>query len=153
MAAASQVKADGPTSEPTNISQCRVVTPNTISLCWTASGKSGSNVGNNIKSYYITNATEVCNGLGEDRVCTFGSDVGGVGFGSQLPSFNLGLNRTGGPSCVTSATCFGGAGTGSDATVANFTGLGPGQVFKFIIYGENDHGTSVASTAFIATTS
>ena len=46
-----------------------------------------------------------------------------------------------------------GAGTGSGATVANFTGLSAGAVYKFIIYGENNHGLSAASTAFIATTS
>ena len=87
MGVVSQVVADGPTSAPTNISQCKPSTANTITLSWTVSGKSGSNVGNNIKSYYITNATETCSGSGEDSGCSFGV---------QGPSFNAGLNRTGG---------------------------------------------------------
>ena len=144
MGVVSQVMASSvPTAAPTSISQCKPSTATTITLCWTASTKASSDVGNNIKSYYITNATETCQGEGGSRSCSFGV---------QAPSFNLGLNRTGGPSCVTSATCFGGAGTGSDATIANFTGLAAGQVYKFIIYGENNQGTSAASTAFIATT-
>ena len=135
MGAASQVMAAGPTSAPSSITQCKPSTATTITLCWTASAVGGGSP--KIASYYITNATETCQGSGASHSCSFG------GFG---PALNLGMNRTGGAGGF-------GAGTGSDVTVANFTGLSAGQVFKFIIYGENVHGTSAASSAFIATTS
>lgn len=137
MAAASQVMAAAPTGAPSSISQCKPSTAETITLCWTAATVGANDAANNINSYYITNATESCQGSGSSRSCSFGV---------QAASFNAGLNQTGGPSGF-------GAGTGSAVTIANFTGLSAGAVYKFIIYGENAHGTSAASTAFIATTS
>ena len=128
MGVVSQVMASSvPTAAPTSISQCKPSTAETITLCWTASTYSG---GFKINSYYITNATETCQGEGGSRSCSFG------GYG---PSFNAGLNQTGGAlgAGLSDATKHRhGAGTGSDATVANFTGLAAGQVYKFIIYGE-----------------
>ncbi|NWJ21123.1 hypothetical protein HX849_01225 [Marine Group I thaumarchaeote] len=147
MGVVSQVMATVPTAAPTNITQCKPSTAETITLCWTASTKASTDVGNNIKSYYITNSTESCSGDGADRTCSFGS---------QVASFNLGLNQTGGAlgaGLSDLAKHRHGAGTGSDATIANFTGLAAGQVYKFIIYGENVQGTSAASSPFIATTS
>ena len=73
MGVVSQVAADAPTSKPTGISQCKPPTADTITLCWTASTISGVNVGNNIKSYKITNATETCENEGAARTCTFGN--------------------------------------------------------------------------------
>ena len=133
MAAASQVAATAVPAAPTDLRQC-FNSATKITLCWTASTIPTGATG--VESYYITNATETCSGDGASRSCSFG------GFSA---SFNAGLNQTGGPSGY-------GAGTGSGATVANFTGLSAGQVFKFIIYGQNDHRNSAASTAFIATT-
>ena len=114
MAAASQVMATSvPTAAPTGISQCKPSTATTITLCWTASTYSG---GLKIQSYYFTNATETCTGTGASRTCSFGS---------QVASFNAGLNRTGG-ALGPDGTYRHGAGTGSDATIANFTGLAAG---------------------------
>jgi len=130
MGVVSQVMAAAPTAAPSSISQCKAPTPTKIFLCWTASTVAADNAANNIKSYYITNSTERCQGEGSSRSCSFG------GYGAWAGG---GLNSTGG--------------TGSDKLIANLTGLAAGQVYKFIIYGENAHGTSAASTAFIATTS
>ena len=85
MGVVSQVAADAPTSKPTGITQCKPSTANTITLCWTASTKSGTNVGNNIKSYKITNATETCSGSGEDRTCSFGSYVAALPVPAPYP--------------------------------------------------------------------
>ena len=41
MGVVSQVMAAAPTAAPTGISQCKPSTANTITLCWTASTKSG----------------------------------------------------------------------------------------------------------------
>ena len=87
MGVVSQVMAAAPSSAPSNISQCKPSTAETITLCWTASATSGA--GLQIKSYYITNATESCTGEGASRTCSCGS---------QAASFNAGLNQTGGPS-------------------------------------------------------
>ena len=127
MAAASQVAATAVPAAPTGISQCKPSTATTITLCWTASTVGANDAANNINSYYITNATESCQGSGESRSCSFGV---------QAASFNAGLNRTGG-AFGPDGTYRHGAGTGSDVTVANFTGLSAGAVYKFIIYGEN----------------
>ena len=141
MAAASQVAATAVPAAPTGISQCKPSTATTITLCWTASTVGAGATG--VESYYITNATESCQGSGASRSCSFGV---------QVASFNAGLNRTGG-ALGPDGTYRHGAGTGSAATIANFTGLSAGAVYKFIIYGENKSGQSAASTAFIATTS
>jgi len=146
MGVVSQVMAAAPTAAPSSLSQCKAPEADKIFLCWTASTVGANDAANNIKSYYITNATETCSGDGADRTCSFGSFAA---------SFNAGLNQTGGALGAGLSDLVKhrhGAGTGSDATVANFTGLSAGQVFKFIIYGENNQGTSAASSTFIATT-
>ena len=144
MAAASQVMAAAVPGAPGSVSQCKPATATTITLCWTASTVAGASPG--VESYYITNATETCSGSGESRSCSFG------GFSA---SFNAGLNQTGGPAGAglsDVAKHRHGAGTGSGATIANFTGLSAGQVYKFIIYADTDHGLGAASTEIVATT-
>ncbi|NWJ68905.1 hypothetical protein HX834_06160, partial [Marine Group I thaumarchaeote] len=72
MGVVSQVMAAAPTAAPTGISQCKPATATTITLCWTKSTIAAVNIGNNIKSYYITNATETCTGSGSSRSFSFG---------------------------------------------------------------------------------
>lgn len=144
MAAASQVSAAAVPGPPTDLRQC-FNSDVKITLCWTASTVAGASPG--VESYYITNATETCSGDGAGRTCEFGS---------FSASFNQALNQTGGAlgaGLSDLAKHRHGAGTGSGVTVANFTGLEAGQVYKFRIYADTDHGLSAASADFIATTS
>ena len=122
MGVVSQVMAAAPDAAPTNITQCKPATANTITLCWTAAGvPDGSPV---IVAYYITNSTETCSGEGAGRGCSFG------GYSAALTTDTV-ANFLGG----TNAT----GGTGSGATIANFTNLSPGILYKFIIKGQSDH--------------
>ena len=117
---------------PTGLKQCVQATETTISLCWTAPAE-GANP--KIRSYILLNATETCSGSGGDYTCSFGN------FQS---AYHWKLDGTGGLNATT--------GTGSAATVANFTGLSAGDMFKFKIIAYNAHGNGTLSSAFQAGT-
>ena len=118
----------------TSINQCKAATETTITLCWT-NPSGATHVTTGVKSFFIENVTETCTGSGADFECTFGTTyraalTGGIGEG--------GTNQTGG--------------TGSNVPVLNFTGLGAGELYKFIIYANNAHGNGTASSVFTAGT-
>ena len=162
MAPASQVMAAPPTAAPSGLNECKPATANIIYLCWTAA-TAGADAG--IQSYIIYNATETCSGSGDSFTCSFGE---GTSIHYRV-SFNTGLNQTGGtlPGSYTTTTADSatgsatkgqaksagdglghGGGTGSNVPIANFTGLQPGAIYKFIVQAESNHGLSANSTAF-----
>ena len=134
MAVTSQVAWGAALGAPTGITQCKPATTTTITLCWV-----GPTVGGNpkIESYHITNSTEVCTGSGGDFTCSFPSGYNPALSGHAAPNAG-GTNQTGG--------------TGSAVTVANFTGLSAGVLYKFKIFAVNDHGNGTSSSAFQAGT-
>ena len=138
MAVVSQAYGTSTLGAPTSITQCKPATTTTITLCWieptTTSAKGGA-----IRSYFIQNVTETCTGSGASFSCSFGS------------YYYTALNAVASPGTNSTGAASGG-GTGSAATIANFTGLSAGQMFKFKIMALNAHGNGTLTSAFQAGT-